>query len=302
MGWASDQNPAPASSRVQGDAAIGSNVCIGRNVTISEEVVIGDNVEIADGVFLDNGVTIDASVYIGANATFTTKNEPRSGIAAKVQPILIRSGATIGANATITGGVTIGKNANVGPGAVVRRSVPVNAIVEGNPAVIVGYVHSERRRANDHPVAEPATTWKDGNVDGVSVYRLPKIHDLRGTLSVGEFGDSVPFDVKRYFLVFDVPNAEVRGEHAHRECHQFLICLRGEVSIVVDDGTARDEYTLADPATGLHIPPMVWGIQYRHTRDAMLLVFASHTYDPADYIRDYDEFVIEKSFAKELAR
>jgi UDP-2-acetamido-3-amino-2,3-dideoxy-glucuronate N-acetyltransferase len=292
MGWVLDQERNAGTSRVHTDAAIGSNVQIGRGVTIAEDAVIGDDVEIADGAFIDLGVTIEAAVSIGPNATLTTRGQSRPGAIPKVEPILIRSGATIGANATITGGLTIGKNAQVGHGAVVRRSVPVNAIVEGNPAIIVGYVQSERRRANDS--SEPAPTWKDGVVDGVSVYRMPKVDDLRGTLSVGEFGNSVPFDVKRYFLVFDVPNAEVRGEHAHRECHQFLICLRGSLSIVVDNGTARDEYTLDNPTTGLHIPPMVWGIQYRHTRDAMLLVFASHTYNPDDYIRDYDEFILEK--------
>jgi hypothetical protein len=59
------------------------------------------------------------------------------------------------------------------------------------------------------------------------VIQLPKIIDPRGNLTVGEFQKEIPFDVKRYFLIYQVPLVDVRGEHAHRECHQFLICVRG---------------------------------------------------------------------------
>ena len=276
------------------DAAIGHDVRIGSRVTISADVVIGDRVEIADGVFIDDGVTIESDVCIGANTTFATTLNPQPGITRKPMPIVVRQGASIGSNATIIGGAVIGKNAFVGHGAVVRSAVPVSSVVEGNPAVIVGYVNSERRRANDDKAPRPSSTFTAANVGDVSIHRMPLIHDLRGNLSVGGFGSNVPFDPKRYFLVFDVPNTEVRGEHAHRECHQFLICLRGEISVVVDDGYGtRAEYRLTDPTTGIYLPPMIWGIQYQQTADAMLLVFASHEYDPADYIRDYDEFLVE---------
>lgn len=91
----------------------------------------------------------------------------------------------------------------------------------------------------------------------------------------------------------DVPSAEVRGEHAHRSCHQFFVCPRGEVSIVADDGTNREEFVLDAPTKGIYLPPMVWGIQYRYSGDAILLAFASHHYDVADYIRDYEQFLME---------
>ena len=71
---------------------------------------------------------------------------------------------------------------------------------------------------------------------------------------------------------------------------QFLVCLRGSVSVVVDDGDNRQEIELNDPEFGLYLPPMVWGIQYKYSPDAMLQVLASHPYDAADYIRSYDEF------------
>jgi UDP-2-acetamido-3-amino-2,3-dideoxy-glucuronate N-acetyltransferase len=78
--------------------------------------------------------------------------------------------------------------------------------------------------------------------------------------------------VKRYFIVFDVPSMETRGEHAHRECHQFLICVRGSCAVVADDGKNRQEFLLDRPDVGVHLPPMVWGIQYKYSADAVLLV------------------------------
>jgi hypothetical protein len=125
----------------------------------------------------------------------------------------------------------------------------------------------------------------------VTLHRLPRVTDIRGSLTVGEFERSIPFPVRRYFMVFDVPSVETRGEHAHRLCHQFLICVRGQCSAVADDGTHRQEFVLDRPDIGLHLPPMVWGIQYQYSPDALLMVFASHYYDAADYVRDYNEFL-----------
>jgi hypothetical protein len=73
-------------------------------------------------------------------------------------------------------------------------------------------------------------------VKGVTLHEFPLIHDLRGNLTVGEFEKEIPFSPKRYFAVFDVPNKEIRGEHAHKECHQFLVCIKGSCHVVADDG------------------------------------------------------------------
>lgn len=121
------------------------------------------------------------------------------------------------------------------------------------------------------------------------------MRDMRGSLSVGEFAEDLPFVPQRLFMVYDVPSQEVRGEHAHKKCHQFLICTRGSVRVLLDDGTNRREYTLDHPDQGIHVPPMVWGTQYKYSPDAMLLVLASHTYDNDDYIRDYTSFLEFKS-------
>ncbi len=128
------------------------------------------------------------------------------------------------------------------------------------------------------------------NVRGVTLNYMPQIFDNRGNLTVGEFGQSIPFIPKRYFMVFQVPSMEIRGEHAHRDCHQFLICVKGSCSVVADDGINHQEFFLDRPNIGIYFPPMVWGIQYKYSADAMLLVFASHHYDVNDYIRDYAEF------------
>ena len=69
------------------------------------------------------------------------------------------------------------------------------------------------------------------------------------------------------------------------------MALHGELRCVVDDGRVRDEVVLDDPATALYVPAMVWATQYRYSADAVLGVFASHPYDPADYVRDYEEYL-----------
>ena len=104
----------------------------------------------------------------------------------------------------------------------------------------------------------------------------------------------IPFLPKRYFLVTNVPSDKTRGEHAHRRCHQFLICIKGTCAVVVDDLKSRCEVELNSADRGVYLPPMTWGIQYKYSSDAVLLVFASDYYEADDYIRDYDEFVAAK--------
>jgi len=127
-------------------------------------------------------------------------------------------------------------------------------------------------------------------VGGVELYQFPWLCDLRGNLAVGEFGEDFPFVPKRFFIVFGVPDGTSRGEHAHKGCHQFLICAQGRCSVLIDDGAVSREVVLSTASTGLYLPPMIWGVQRNFSADGALLVFASDRYDPADYIRDYTEF------------
>jgi dTDP-4-dehydrorhamnose 3,5-epimerase-like enzyme len=176
----------------------------------------------------------------------------------------------------------------VGAGAVVTRTVPPNAIVVGNPARIVAYVDTPSRAL----VSRTAPTeGLDSSVAGVSLRELRHVEDLRGDLCAAEWDRHLPFSPKRVFFVYNVPSVRVRGEHAHKECHEFLVCVCGSIAAIVDDGTNREEFVLDRPWIGIYIPPRVWGIQYKYSSDAVLMVFASHEYDPDDYIRDYDAFL-----------
>lgn len=271
------------------EAVIGEDCNICDHVFIENDVRVGDRVTLKSGVQLWDGVTLENDVFVGPNATFTNDDFPRSKQSFELERTTVRQGASIGANATVLPGVTIGRNAMVGAGAVVTKSVPPNAIVVGNPARIKGYVSSKPEGQTLSDVA--AGRSENTRVPGVTVHNLPLVLDMRGNLSVGEFDQHLPFIPKRYFLVFDVPSEKVRGEHAHKTLHEFLVCVKGSCSLVVDNGRERDEISLDKPNIGVHITPMTWIIQYKYTQDAVLLVFASDNYDPDDYIRDYDEYL-----------
>ena len=276
-------------------AAIGADCNICDHVFIEGDVRVGDRTTVKCGVQLWNGVRLGNDVFVGPNATFTNDRFPRSRQYPEAfLETVVEDRASIGANATILPGVRIGRGAMIGAGAVITRSVPANAIVVGNPARIVGYV-SEERESGEAAEATPMPTKGEAvratRVPGVNLHRLSRFDDLRGALAVVEFGRDLPFQPVRCFTVFDVPSEETRGEHAHHACHQFLVCVHGSVRVLADDGERREEFLLDSPELGVHIPPRIWGTQYRYTRDAVLLVFASQAYDASDYIRDYQEFV-----------
>lgn len=278
-----------AFSHILPGAKVGKDCNICDHVFIENDVVIGDRVTVKSGVQLWDGITLEEDVFIGPNATFTNDKFPRSkDYPETFEKTIVKQGASIGANATILPGLVIGAGAMVGAGAVVTHDVPANAIVVGNPAVITGYVDAPA------PVQSlPADVGKLAKpiVEGVSLTKLKFVSDLRGDLSVTDVEKEIPFEVKRIFWVYNVPSERVRGSHVHRQLHEFLICMKGSVSVVVDDGNCREELILNDPSVGLHLPPIVWRTLYKYSPDAVLLVLASHEYDPSDYIRDYEEFL-----------
>lgn len=276
------------------DARLGSDCNICDHVFIENDVIIGNRVTIKCGVQLWDGLRIEDDVFIGPNASFTNDPFPRSKLPLeKFETTVIQKGASIGANATILSGITIGKNAMIGAGAVVTTNVPHNAIVTGNPARITGYVSATptQQIQKNNLLSQKIGEVGQSQIPGVKFYLLPVIPDIRGSLSFAEYGQYLPFVPKRYFLVFDVLSRKVRGEHAHKELHQFLVCIRGSCSVVVDDGKCREEYILDTIGTALYVPPMVWSVQYKYSPDAVLMVLASDVYDADDYIRDYDQFL-----------
>jgi UDP-2-acetamido-3-amino-2,3-dideoxy-glucuronate N-acetyltransferase len=280
-----------AFSHVLPGARLGAEVNVNDHVFIENDVVVGDRVTIKCGVQLWDGVRLGDDVFVGPNVTFTNDRFPRS----KAYPetfaqTVVQSGASLGANSTILPGVTIGRNAMIGAGAVVTKDVPPNAIVVGNPGRIVGYAGAE---AESQAASTPAVPESVDAVDsGFRLQRLRRAVDMRGSLVATEFSD-LPFVPQRAFLVYDVPSKEVRGEHAHRACEQFLVCVSGSVNVLADDGTHRQEFVLDDPSVGIHLKAMTWGTQYKYSPGTVLMVFASLPYDDADYIRDYEEFLSE---------
>jgi UDP-2-acetamido-3-amino-2,3-dideoxy-glucuronate N-acetyltransferase len=270
-------------------ASVGEDCNICDHVFIENDVIVGDRVTIKSGVQLWDGITVEDDAFLGPNATFTNDQFPRSRRQREPLPrTFIKRGASIGANATILPGLVVGENAMVGAGAVVTRDVPANAIVVGNPASLRGFVDAESKvRLRGEPAERQIPTL---SVRGPAIHRLPVKSDARGSLSFAEVGQQLPFVVQRYFLLYDVKAGAGRGDHAHRNLHQFMVCVHGSCTLVLDDGATRESIVLEDPGIGLHVPPMIWVTQYRSTPDAALLVLASDVFRAADYIRDYTEF------------
>jgi acetyltransferase-like isoleucine patch superfamily enzyme len=277
-------------ARISHDVEIHSNCTVDEHAVLVGPILLEDDVHVRSGARLIGHIHLERGVKVGAGAVLASDPPGDTATGDGACSIVVRRFASIGANATILPGVTVGRQAVVEPGSVVTHSVPANAIVRGNPATIVAYVDS----VEDAPAPEVSdplrATSLASRVRGVTLHRLTHVRDLRGALTALEFGD-LPFTPRRMFAVYDVPNESVRGAHAHRQCSQLLLCLTGGLSCLIDDGTTREEIRLGRRDLGLHIPPMVWGTQWRYTRDASLLVLASHPYDPDDYIRDYEEFL-----------
>lgn len=273
-------------------AKIGKDCNICDFVFIENDVVVGDRVTIKSGVQLWDGIRIDNDVFIGPNVSFTNDKFPRSKRHLDCYlETKIERGASIGANSTILPGITIGEGCMIGAGSTVTKSVPPFAIAYGNPARIQGYV--EIGSTPSQPNHETNSTSSNSSLKlpgGSQILRLTHASDARGSLMAIDFKDFKLFNVQRVFYVFDVPNHNVRGEHAHKVCSQFLVALSGSIKILLDDGISRTELILNNPNEGLLIPPMVWGVQFQFSEGAILSVLASEPYDSADYIRSYAEF------------
>ena len=127
-----------------------------------------------------------------------------------------------------------------------------------------------------------------------SVIELPKISNRQGNITpIHECAD-IPFKIERVFYLYDIPGGEDRGAHAHKECHQFLIAASGSFEIVLDDGRNKRTITLNRPYFGLHILPGIWAAEQGFSSGSICLVLTSHKYDEADYIRNYEEYLLYK--------
>lgn len=129
------------------------------------------------------------------------------------------------------------------------------------------------------------------SVHNALVREFPKIGDHRGKLTFIEGSRHVPFEIRRVFYLYDVPTGRDRGTHAHRELHQFLVCLSGSFDVALDDGHERRMFHLHRPWEGLYVPPMIWASQMNFEPGSVCLVLASDYFDEGDYIRDYDSYL-----------
>jgi len=275
-------------SHILGGARIGSDCNLCDHTFIENKVVIGNRVTVKCGVYIWDETTVEDDVFIGPCVAFTNDKFPRSKqYPGEYKKTIIRQAASIGANATILPGVTVGQFAMIGAGSVVTKDVPPYAIVRGNPGRIAGYVGVEK----ENRPQPPQNSSTPQSITGTRFYNIPNFSDLRGDVGIVEWRKFLPFDVKRIFFTYNVPTTEVRGEHAHKVCEQFLVALKGSLHVIADTGSEREEFVLDTPARGLHLPAGVWGIQYKHSEDSVLLVLASEEYDAKDYIRNYDEYL-----------
>ncbi len=121
------------------------------------------------------------------------------------------------------------------------------------------------------------------------IINIPKIADTRGNLGVLE-KETVPFDIKRVYYLFDVPSSAYRGGHAHINQVELLVALSGSFDVKLNDGKTETFVTLNKPDKGLLIEKGVWRELENFSSGAVCLVLASDVFDEADYIRDYEAF------------
>ena len=123
------------------------------------------------------------------------------------------------------------------------------------------------------------------------ILEFPPLDQPGGKVTFLEGNNHVPFAIKRVFYIYDVPKSGERGAHAHYSLHQILICLSGSYDVILDDGHSQKKIKLNQPWKGLYIPPMIWASEVNFDSGSVCMVLASHDYDEADYIREYNKFI-----------
>ena len=132
------------------------------------------------------------------------------------------------------------------------------------------------------------------SVDDIKIIQLIYFPEERGNLVVMENYKSCPFAISRAFSV-RAPINMIRGQHAHKDCAQFLVCLNGEVEVTCDDGIEKKLFLLDSPKKGLYIPKSIWQIQKYIKKDSVLLFLCDQPYDVNEYINNYDDFLSYRS-------
>ncbi len=125
----------------------------------------------------------------------------------------------------------------------------------------------------------------------IDLVELTSHENPRGSLVAIESNKNIPFQIERIYYIFDVPEDNRRGYHAHKELKQLAICLHGSCEFLLDDGKKQISYLLDTPTKGLYIKGLVWREMYNFSSDCVLLVLADDYYKENDYIKDYKLFL-----------
>ena len=122
---------------------------------------------------------------------------------------------------------------------------------------------------------------------------FPVIHDQRGNLSFVEQGEHIPFDIERVYYLYDVPGGAERGGHAHYDLEQVVIAMSGSFDLILDDGREKKRIHLNRSNYGIYVKDMVWREMDNFSSGSVCMVLASNKYSAEDYIRDYEQFLME---------
>lgn len=121
--------------------------------------------------------------------------------------------------------------------------------------------------------------------------RLPRISDDRGSLTFLQHPATAPFDIKRIFYLYGMPDGAQRGGHAHIRESQVLIALSGSFEVRIFDGTGWETYRLDRPDLGLLIPPPYWRELHDFTPGAVCLTLSSTEFDPDEYLSPIEDYL-----------
>jgi dTDP-4-dehydrorhamnose 3,5-epimerase-like enzyme len=124
-------------------------------------------------------------------------------------------------------------------------------------------------------------------VTDLKVMQLQRFQDERGVLVPLELEGMLSFAVARLFWINRVPIGGTRGNHAHKVCHQFMICCSGRVDVTAFDGAVERTFAISE-AQGLLVPPAIFSMQRFQKSDSSLLVLCDRPYEPDDYLHDHD--------------
>jgi len=128
------------------------------------------------------------------------------------------------------------------------------------------------------------------NLMGIKEIEIQSFIDNRGYLGVLSGISGIPFEAKRLFFLKNVPPGQVRGQHAHKQCRQFVVPLSGDCLLKAERGGRTVSLHTCEAPSGLIFPEFTWLEISNFTSDCVLLVLADMEYDEADYLSDYEDF------------